>query len=353
MATNLPRDLEPVVVLGDEGTILREKLQKAGIRTVSISSLKRDISILSEPHAFVKILAILRKEKPDLVHLNSSKAGGLGALAARLSGIKKIVFTVHGFAFSENRARIERAFIKFLSYITLLLATDIIFINKKELADVKRWPLISHKCRLIYNGISILPFIERENAQILIAKKIKKNISFFTDRIMIGSIGELTKNKGYDSAIETFKKLLSSMIYIIIGDGELRNELERQIKESGLQEKVFLAGFVDNASNLLQAFDIFLLPSRKEGLPYVLLEAGAAKLPVVASAVGGIPEIIEDQVTGFLVKPDDISGLAKTLSDLVMNPRWKETGQALKEKVITDYNLKTMIEKTVRCYRII
>ena len=351
LATAIPKNqFEVKVAAGGEGA-MADKLKARNIEVVKIPSMEKDISFLKEIESFFQLLKIYRKEKPDVVHLNGSKAGGLGALAARLSGIEKIIFTVHGFAFNEERPRVQRLLIKALSYGTLLLSTNIIFINKKELASAQQWPMIHRKCHLIYNGLKSPSFIDRENARRFIAEKIEKHSSFFDGKQAVGSIGELTKNKGYGRAIEAFSKTPEGMVYIIVGNGELYNELARQIKNNNLGEKIFLTGFLDNASSLLKAFDIFLLPSIKEGLPYVLLEAGYAGLPVIAAAVGGVPEIIEDQKTGVLAAPDNASDLTQKLSELAANTPFKEKiARAFQEKVGKNFSLEQMLSDTIKLY---
>lgn len=352
LATGVPKNqLEVKVAFGGDGR-LAEKLREKNIEIIKIPSLGRDMVFLKEIRTFFHLLKIYKEGKPDIVHLNSSKTGGLGGLAARLSGIKKIIFTVHGFAFYENRPPVQKILIKLLSYATLLLSTDVILINKEDLNAVKRWPLIYPKCHLIYNGISIPFFAEKESARQLIAEKIKKPVSFFNGKEVVGSIGELTKNKGHHYAVESFKNTPENMVLVIIGGGELNDELERKIKTGGLEKRVFLAGFLNNASSLLKAFDIFLLPSIKEGLPYVLLEAGLARLPIVASEVGGVPELIEDRVTGLVVRPSDAKDLAEKLSALAVNSKLKEkVGLALKEKILRNFGLGQMLAATIKLYK--
>jgi glycosyltransferase involved in cell wall biosynthesis len=136
----------------------------------------------------------------------------------------------------------------------------------------------------------------------------------------------------------------------IVGDGELRNELERCAQTHPSHDVRFL-GYQEKAAQYLLAFDIFVLPSLKEGLPYVLLEAGLAGLSVVATNVGGIPEIIEDTKTGVLVPPESVSALTGALNDLIENePQRHAYGAALQEKVLRDFSLENMITNTIACY---
>ena len=144
---------------------------------------------------------------------------------------------------------------------------------------------------------------------------------------------------------------IKKFIYVIIGEGEERTALQNLIQEMHLENEVFLIGKREGASSLLRAFDIFILPSIKEGLPYVILEAGVAELPVVASAVGGIPEIIQDMKSGILVKSKHEDEIALALEFLITNPQKRaEFGERLKEYVAENFSLEKMTTETGRLY---
>ena len=142
-------------------------------------------------------------------------------------------------------------------------------------------------------------------------------------------------------------------IVVVIGDGEERTKLEKQIQTLGLQNTVHLAGFVPDARRYLKAFDIFVLPSLKEGFPYVLLEASAAEVAIIATLVGGIPELITNEENGLLVPPGDAPMLAKAISRLAndMNLRQRFAAAGIK-KVRERFSFSEMLEKTVAVYNI-
>jgi glycosyltransferase involved in cell wall biosynthesis len=137
-------------------------------------------------------------------------------------------------------------------------------------------------------------------------------------------------------------------IYFIIGDGQEKNDLEKIISENNLQNRVFLLGFKEDAFKYLKAFDIFLLTSVKEGLPYAILEAGLAECAVIASKIGGIPDIIKNSETGILVTPKNQSEIKRSIEYLAENEQKRiEYGKNLKIKVENDFSLEKMIEKTI------
>jgi glycosyltransferase involved in cell wall biosynthesis len=134
------------------------------------------------------------------------------------------------------------------------------------------------------------------------------------------------------------------VISVIIGDGQERQALQELIKQEQVGQNVFLAGYLDFAAEYMKAFSVFVLPSKKEGLPYAILEAGAAGLPVVATTVGGIPEIVEDMKSGILIQSANYRELSHAISFMVSHPEERRKyGAALKERVATKFSLDKMI----------
>ena len=153
LATNLPRENFDIAVLSGNVGILTKKLADANIRTINVENLKRDISILDEIISFFKILKIIKKEEPDCLHLNSSKAAALAALAGRLTGIKNIIFTVHGWPFKESLNIFTRFLVYFASFLTALLSHSVIVVSKIDEAIGKRMWGVKNKIHYIPIGM--------------------------------------------------------------------------------------------------------------------------------------------------------------------------------------------------------
>ncbi len=348
LATSLPRDeFEVEVAIGEDG-LLREKLATKNIKTVSISELQRDISLRKEIGSFFTLYNVFRTSRPDVVHLSSSKAGALGALAARIAGISHIIFTVHGWPFNENRNWLWKTVTWLASYTTALLSTDLIVIASPDFEQVKAMPFIMAKTHLIPNGIKTPEFLSREEA--------RRKLEIRPDALVVGSIGELTWNKNYPELVMVAASLFRERFnfeFAAIGEGEDRDEILAEITKHKPGSPVLdghriLRGFKEDAYTYLKAFDIFVLNSRKEGLPYVILEAGAAGLPVAATSVGGIPDIIENDKTGLLAPPYRmIDALRKLLEEQEMRER---LGSALKERVEKKFSFEQMRAKTLAVY---
>jgi glycosyltransferase involved in cell wall biosynthesis len=352
LATNLPKEaFDVVVALGGEGT-LKKKLDENGIKTISIPSLQRDINILKEIKVFFDLLKIYRSEKPDIIHLNSSKIGGLGAFAGLFYN-SKTIFTAHGWAFNEERPYWQKFIIKFLHWVTIILSTKTISVSQNLINSLSGWPMISKKISVIHNGIDTINFVENAVARKIL---IQKNplLQALSDKFWLGSLAELHKNKGLDVAIDTVSKISENkdFIFLILGEGEERKNLEKLIKEKGLETKVFLLGFVQNAGTLLKAFNAFILPSRTEALPYSLIEAGSARLPIIASRVGGIPEIIEDGKDGLLFKKENTEELENAIVKIIEKPNESEKlAQNIESKISNHFLIKNMLGETTKLYR--
>jgi glycosyltransferase involved in cell wall biosynthesis len=343
---------EVFVVLGGSG-VLKDKLEAENIKVFSLEKMGRDINFINDLISFFSIIKIFLKEKPSVIHLNSSKIGPLGALAGRLCGIKKIIFTIHGFAFNENRGFVSKMIFKKIYWLTIFLSTKTIAVSNKVKEQVSLIPfnkLINEKVIVIKNAVEKIDFIEKEVARNFIFEKTQiKNVK--SEVKIIGTICELHPIKGLEGLINTFKNINDSIL-IIIGSGELEEKLRKQIKDSGLQEKVFLIGFVENAEKYLKAFDIFILNSFSEALALVVLEAGQAGLPVIATNVGGIPEIIEDKKTGLLINPGSEKEVETAIIFLSKNlVEAEQMGLNLEERVKKEFDIEIFYDKTFECYK--
>ncbi len=287
LATHLPQsDFDVTVAYGQPGK-LADELNRAGIRTVRVASLQRDVSLATDWRSVMELQKLFKTQQPDIVHLNSSKAGGVGAFAARLSGVPRIIFTVHGWPFWEDRSFPSRILIWVASWLTVMLSTRVICVCDADLRIARYMPGAKKKTTRIYNGIGPMHFGSGDSVR----------NAFPAGVSITGTIGELNKNKNQIALIEEAKE--KPDIYVaIVGEGELRPYLEGKIKEYGLSSRVKLLGFIP-ACDALKGFDVFELPSLKEGLPYIVLEARVAGLPIVANRIGGIPEAMDTPLEEF------------------------------------------------------
>jgi glycosyltransferase involved in cell wall biosynthesis len=341
------------VAVGGNG-ILIEKLKKAGLTVYTLKSLKRDVGFISEIKSFFEILALLKKVKPDILHVNSSKAGATGSLAGRLCGIPKIIFTIHGWAFNENRGCLSKIIIKKIYWLTIFLSHSSIAVSehtKKQVTKIPFYFFLMNKIKVIHNGVKDVQFFEKDYVRIFFQEKFNINQEDF----IVGTLAELHPIKGLNFLISAGKKLTtenSNLKILIFGEGKEKNKLEKIIIDLGLQNKVILGGYLENGSKHLKGFNVFILPSLSEALPLSILEAGQAQIPVIATNVGGIPEIIENEKTGLLIQSNNEKSIEESITRLLKNEVFtKELTKNLKNKIDQEFNVKNFYKKTFDLYR--
>jgi glycosyltransferase involved in cell wall biosynthesis len=320
LATTLDTEqFEPVVALGGNGTLVT-MLENAGVRTIPLYAMQNSMHPARALAALKELYRLLKTENPDIFHVNSSLAGLVGTIAGRLARVPKIIFTAHGWAFNEDRPRIQKMVIKTAHWITVLLSHRTIAVSSGLLKEM-RWPGAWAKMKVINPGRTIGAMYERSEAREKIADFFPGLRPYVTDPWII-CLAELHPIKRHAVLFSAFTEVLKThptARLICIGDGTLRTELATQINKNSLTEHIFLLGSLTEAARFLKAFDLLTLASKSESYGYVLHEAGLAQIPVVATNVGGIPDIIQNETTGLLVPRDDVSTLATALTRSLQN----------------------------------
>ncbi len=333
---------------GKPGRLASLLLEK-DIRSISLPSLVRDVHPLRDISALGELVTLFRKERPDIVHLNSSKAGGLGALAGRIAGVSRIVFTLHGAPHDEARSMFSRVLIVCMTWLTILFSHVTITISARDYERMRRLPFTRRKVTLIRNGVVSPTFLSPRDAR----KELRSlDPTLPEDGVWIGLVGELHANKNQALAVRALATLPDAHL-VLIGEGEERVRLTAMSQTEHVSSRVHLLGFIPEAAQYLRAFDCITLPSQKEGLPYVLLEAGCAYVPVVATEVGGIPDIIVHDFTGLLVTANDALSLSEALQRIVTDATLaRSLSEELLKRVRNSFSLEAMVEKTLTAYRL-
>jgi glycosyltransferase involved in cell wall biosynthesis len=333
LAARLPQPFTPVIAAGcDGGGDLLRSAAAHGIRTLPLSQLRRSVNLGLDQRAVAEMKAVFSREQPAVVHLNSTKAGVLGALAA--DGKCAMVYTVHGWVFHEQLPAWRRlAYRQIERYSTRRLDRVIVLSERDHVAGIKLG-VAPHKLVLIRNGIDPPVFLGREEAR----QRLTALCGWPLDkRRLVLCIAGLYPAKGLPYLVTALDQLPPECCCVVLGEGPLRPALERQARGAGLQGRLCFAGHVPDASELLPAADVFVLPSLKEGLPYVLLEAMAARVPIVATRVGGIPELLE----AVLVEAGDAEALAQAIGLQLRQPRLTKARPPA---------VAQMLEATLKCY---
>ena len=338
--------------------IFKQKLDEQNISNTEIKYLGRNISIFGDVLVFFSLLSLFKKERPDILHLNSSKIGALGAIAGRILGIKKIVYTTHGLPFFEDRPQWQNTTIKSITKLTCLLSHEVITVAQYELEFIKEnWPHIAKKTTRVYNAIHPINFVDPEAARKKVLENADNKTRQFIEKqspLILGSIGELTKNKGYTYLLDALAQLKKENVPVIFthyGTGVLSESLKEQAVALNLTDQIIWNGFSKQAPNLLPGLDAFVLPSRKEGFVYVLLEAAQAGIATIGTNVGGIPEIIKDKDTGLVVEAKDSMSLATALKELIEKKDNRNLyAKNLKTLAAQEFTLTQMLTKTAFLY---
>ncbi len=347
---------------GDKNGPLIQKLTKLNIKVYYLKNLQRSINFYRDWLAFWDIVKLYKEIKPDIVHLNSSKAGALGALAAKCCKMKKIIYTVHGLVLNEPLSFFKRKFYWLVEWFSGLFKTHLICVSEFDKQSLLQNKITkSKKIIVIHNGIDLnnLKFFSAKEAKEKLIKLISYKLQIDPRQLtsqthqLIGTIANFYPTKGLTYLIEAAKEVhatLPELKFIIIGDGLERRKLTELIQSYKLNATVFLAGIIPQASQYLKAFDIFVLPSVKEGLSYTLIEAQTAGLPTIATNVGGSSEIVQHNKTGLLVPAKNFDALAENIINLTNN-------QALQKKLSANalinsqkFSLQTMIAKVRAVY---
>lgn len=325
-----PQNYQFLVAASGNGRLI-EKLREKEIEVILIKNFSNTPG-LKNFLAFLKIFKLIRKFKPDILYLLSSEAGFIGSIAGSFYRFfskdkkPKIIYRIGGWAFKEPKNILIKTIYLWAEKISAPFK-DIIITNSefdKHLA-IKNKIAKPDKIITIYNGFDVnnLNFLSKKEAKKFIISKLPTTNYQLPTTTLVGTIANLYKNKGLDYLIPAaarIKAIGKNWNFIIIGEGQERENLENLIKKHGLENNVILTGAIPDAYQYLKAFDLFVLPSVKEGQPWVILEAMAAEIPIVATNIAGIPEMIENEKSGLLVEPADSETLSLAIEKILTHP---------------------------------
>ena len=328
-----------------------ENARKHGVRIVSVSALVRRINLIKDFLALCALVRLMRREKPDIVHTHTSKAGILGRLAARIARVSHIIHTPHGHVFHGHfgvmLSRIFTLIEKFFANLTDRLIT----VSNGEMKDYIDFNVCPAKKLInIHSGVEINKF---KRAPINLTAQ-KRALGIDQSGPIIGFIGWLLPVKGpmhLLNAMEDVWLTVPEAKLVFIGKGELDVDLRTEALRSRRNSQVKFLGWRDDIHEIMPLFDILVLPSLNEGMGRVLVEAMAAGRPVVASNVGGIPDLVEHEKSGLLVPPGDEKALAAGIKQLIADPPTAKL-MGLRGKALSDqFSVESMVEKIDNLYR--
>lgn len=329
-----------------------KRLESEDIDFIQCPALVRKINIIKDFKAFFDIWKLIKKNKPLIVHTHSSKAGLLGRLAAKFAGIPIIVHTPHGHVFFGYFGPLKTKIFIILEKLASRITDKIVALTNREKEDHLRLRIANDdKFIIIHSGIDLkkfkeLSFNEKQN--------LKRDLGIPENILIIGTAGRLEPVKGPEFLIEAAKYIIlkyPNTHFLFSGDGHLKQNLEERASELGIEKNIIFLNWRDDVAKIISIYDVFVLPSLNEGMGRVLVEAMALGKPIVASNIGGIPDLVSHGKNGFLVPPKDPRELANCIQILIEDEEKKaKMGKAGKE-IVENFTKEKMVEKIAELYK--
>jgi glycosyltransferase involved in cell wall biosynthesis len=316
--------------------------QRLHIPYYQLSHLRREISPLHDALALLEIIALIRKEKPDLLHSHTTKAGILGRVAGWITRTKTI-HTPHGHLFYGYFGKGKERFYVLFEQLAARLCERIITISEDERSEyLHRGIGNAKKVVTVYNGIDTRKFPGD-------GKKLKAELGIAQGVPIVGFVGRLEQVKGADRFVQAAKEIQAACPqahFVMVGDGPMKEELMRMTQGTpGFN----LVGYREDIPDLMATFDLVMIPSLNDGFNLAAVEAMASSKPIVATAVGGLSEVVGEG--GILVRPDDTKGLAQETIRLInASDLRKKIGNKGRRRAETLFNWDTCLQKTIEIY---
>jgi len=341
-------------LLSGRGGMLDSAAEKiAGCRFRRVDSLVREIRPFRDLRALASLTVLLREEKrrirgaPLIVHTHSSKAGILGRAAARAAGADVIIHSLHGFGFHDGQPPAVTKFFVGLERLSSRWTDMFVAVSEENIRlGVREKIFPRDRCRLIRSGFDTGRFTSGSR------EEGRRLLDIPGDVPVVGTVAVFKPQKAPHDFVEVARRVAAEVPnawFVMVGDGELRPEVERALAKASLDVRFRMTGWRREIPDLLRAFDVFLLTSRWEGLPKVVPQALISGVPVVATAVDGTREIVDDGKDGFLCPPGDVEGLAtRGLSVLAgasrLDPSYK------RDRLLEEFDQAEMVRAQERLY---
>ncbi|MFH1459685.1 MAG: glycosyltransferase family 4 protein [Candidatus Omnitrophota bacterium] len=319
---------------------------------IFIKQLKRNISPIDDFIAFIKLVSIFKREKFDIVHTHTAKAGALGRLAAKFCGVKKIIHTSHGLNFYGYFGRLLSQIVVWVEKFLALFTDKFIVLTKLEKNDLQNYRITDgSKIIMVNTAVEADKFIKAHKNEIIVRRR-KFGIS--DEKLIVGMVGRLEPIKGPEYFVDMANlacKKYNNLQFICAGEGSLRLSLQEKIEQLKIKDKFIFTGWHNNVLEIISLLDILVLASLNEAVGLVLIEAQAQGVPVIATRVGGIPEIVEDGKSGILVKPQDAQSLFNALEELIKDPvKRTNMGNFAAQSVANKYKPAELTQRVTDIY---
>lgn len=341
---------EPILLCGEGGYLDAEVRREAGLRTIFLESLVREVSPMRDLLALLEMRRIFAAERPDIVHTHSSKAGILGRLAAALAGVPAIVHTYHGFGFHDRQNAAVRTLYVLLERLCALVTTRLIFVSHANQGYAVR-----HRIRGASEGVVIRSGVRLRDLPARVdAAALKTSAGIGRLSPVVVSIGNLKPQKNAGDLVAAAAKAAQRVPdahFVFLGEGPQRRQMEAKVLALGLGGRFHFLGWRRDGAQWLAAADVFALTSLWEGLPRALVEAMKTGLPSVCYATDGVQDILKDGVNGFLVEPGDVDAFAERLVRILTDESLRRRlGAAAAASIGPEFDIDGMVRSQESLY---
>jgi glycosyltransferase involved in cell wall biosynthesis len=293
------------------------------------------------PSIIARLRSLVKSERIDIVQTHLLHASLIGGIVGKLPGNHKIIVTQH-----YTHKSLDKFFQKTIDRTAIKMADRLIAVSSAVKADLLENGVKENKICVIHNGIHLKEFDQKANIKNCLFSDLKKQGKF-----IIGAVGNLHKRKDYSNLIKAMKEVVKRFPethLVIIGEGTERTTLEKMIEKKNLRNNITLVGFQKNVSALIKHFDLYVHPAKSEPFGIAILEAMAISKCVIATKVEGVIDIIENEINGFLVPPQDSHAIAERICKAIENPeQTAEIGRNARKRVEDSF----IIENTVKSYQ--
>jgi glycosyltransferase involved in cell wall biosynthesis len=324
-----------------------EAIRDAGVMPWMIPELRRPVSLTDDLVALYKLWRFFRRWKPDIVHTHMAKAGALGRIAALLAGVPVRVHSFHGNVFRGYFGTVgswaTRTVERMLGHVTTGIITVTPGQQHEIVGDLR---IVSeHRTRLIPYGCDTGGTVSPD-----VRESWRRELGIEPGTFVVVSVGRLTFIKNHALLLDALARCQMPMMLVIVGDGELRAELETQARALGITHRVIFAGRIEDVTVAYQIADVVTLTSRNEGAPIAIMEAMGWGLPVVATRVGGVPDLV-DKSSGILVDEGDSDALAAALDGLAQDrERARRMGAAARARAVAEFSVDREVQSILDLY---
>ncbi len=330
----------------------RSELEEMGF-TVTYIPFSREINIVRDVRSIISLVKYMKEKRFHIVHTHTGKGGFVGRFSAWIAGIPIILHTIHGFSFYKGQSWITFRLAKLAERVCGWISDRIFFQNREDFQEVRRTKLLNpRKIRYIGNGINIDYILEEADSGR--KRNVKSELQLDKDTPLIGFFARLEPIKRHSFFLHAFTSVVRKIpnaVCLIAGEGPLHDRLRELTQHLSIERNVRFLGFRDDAKQLISACDIIVLPSFREGVPRILLEAMVNEKPVVATDVRGNREVVDNYRNGILIHPYDADSLSRVLSDLLKDGIMREKmGKEGKKKILREFDERRVIGRLLREY---